>query len=313
MEHNKNIGCDMDLERLRAATDILEAWREVQDRPGNRGRSAGAVMGGAMVATAGTRLTLGAPGVDRCLESGLACGGLHEVRCELARDIGAGTGFALGLAALAADPARGRGGRIVWINDPAARVDGGGLFPAGLAQYGIDPAAMTLVEPRDLQEAMWAADEAAGCGGLAAMVFHIRGNPARFDITATRRLLLRARENGVLALVLRQSGQEEATAALTRWRAQTDVSGVDELDQRGVGAMRLSLTLERNRAGRTGQWLLAWNPKSRVFNHAASRSLPADAQSAHSLHRLHPSANRQDPSHAMGQVLDRRRDFGHAS
>ncbi|MEQ8307927.1 MAG: hypothetical protein RIA09_15330 [Hoeflea sp.] len=309
MEHNRNIGCDMDLARLRAATDILEAWREAQDRPGNKGRSAGGVMAEA----AGSRLALGAAGVDRCLEGGLGCGGLHEVRCDLARDIGAGTGFALGLAALAAGDARGRGSRIVWVNDPAARVDGGGLFPAGLAQYGLDPAAMTLVEPRDLQEAMWAADEAAGCNGLAAMVFHIRGNPARFDITATRRLLLRARENGVLALVLRQSGQEEATAALTRWRAQTDVSGVDELDQRSVGAMRLSLTLERNRAGRTGQWLLAWNPKSRVFNHAASRSLSADTQSAHPLHRLHPSANRQDPSHTMGQVLDRRQDFGHAS
>ncbi|WP_422372455.1 ImuA family protein [Hoeflea sp.] len=299
----------MDLARLRAATDILEAWREAQDRPGNPGRSAG----GVMAESVGSRLALGVDGVDLCLDGGLACGGLHEVRCELARDIGAGTGFALGLAALAAGHGRERGSRIVWINDPAARVDGGGLFPAGLAQYGLDPGAMTLVEPRDLQEAMWAADEAAGCNGLAAMVFHIRGNPARFDITATRRLLLRARENGVLALVLRQSGQEEATAALTRWRAQTDVSGVDELDQRGVGAMRLSLTLERNRAGRTGQWLLAWNPKSRVFKHAASRSLSADTQPAHSLHRLHQSANRQDPSRTMGQVLDRRQDFGHAS
>ena len=45
--------------------------------------------------------------------------------------------FALGLAAraMAAD----RGGRgIVWVTDPATRVDGGGLFPAGLGQYGLD-------------------------------------------------------------------------------------------------------------------------------------------------------------------------------
>ena len=77
---------------------------------------------------------------------------------------------------------------------------------------------MTIVEPADLQGAMWAADEAAGCNGLAALVFQIKGNPARFDITATRRLMLRARGSGVLAMVLRQSGEEEASAAATRWR-----------------------------------------------------------------------------------------------
>ncbi|WP_394690948.1 ImuA family protein [Hoeflea sp.] len=260
-----------------------------------------------------SKLALGAAAVDRCLEGGLACGGLHELRCALARDIGAGAGFALGLAARASAKTRRGAGRIVWINDPAARSDGGGLFPAGLAQYGLDPSALTLVEPRDLQGAMWAADEAAGCAGLAAMVFHIRGNPARFDMTATRRLLLRARENGVLALILRQSGEEEATAAVTRWRVQTHASGVDELDQKGVGAMRLSLTLERNRAGCTGHWLLAWNPKTRVFDHAADQPEIRDAPPADSLHRLHPSANRQDPAGAMGQVLDHRQDFGRAS
>jgi protein ImuA len=138
------------------------------------------------------QVSLGPAAVDQCLDGGLACGGLHEVRCALARDIGTGAGFALALAALAFRKGRGRS-KIVWINDPAACCDGGGLFPAGLVKYGLDPSWLTLVEPRDLQGAMWAADEAAGCAGLAAVVFHVKGNPARFDITATRRLMLRAR------------------------------------------------------------------------------------------------------------------------
>ncbi|WP_007199943.1 ImuA family protein [Hoeflea phototrophica] len=292
----------MDLARLRAATDILQAHNSAQSAHGH-----------SQAVFQASQLALGAAGADRCLEGGLACGGLHELRCALARDIGAGAGFALGLAARASANTHSGAGRIVWVNDPAARGDGGGLFPAGLAQYGLDPSALTLVEPRDLQGAMWAADEAAGCAGLAAMVFHIRGNPARFDITATRRLMLRAREKGVLALVLRQSGEEEATAAVTRWRVQSHVSGVDELDHKRVGAMRLSLTLERNRAGRTGHWLLAWNPKTRVFDHAADHPDIQNAPPAVSLHRLHPSANRQDPAAAMGQVLDHRQDFGRAS
>lgn len=300
----------MSLSRLQIATDILNAQTRAHEARAYRMRQGMAPgdAGGSLP------LALGASAVDHCLDGGLVCGGLHEVRSPLARDIGAATGFALGLAGRAMEAGDGRRRGIVWVSDPAARVDGGGLFPAGLAQYGLDPSCLTLVEPADLQGAMWAADEAAGCAGLAALVFQIKGNPARFDITATRRLMLRARSSGVLALALRQSGEEEASAAATRWRVNTEISGADEIYQRGVGAMRLSLTLERNRAGRTGQWLLAWNPKVRVFDHAAPHPdrKPANP-SAHSLDRLPASADRQAPPGKMGQVLDRRRDFGRAS
>ena len=305
----------MSLSRLQTATDILkERTRayEAQAYQAHRGMAFGD--GGEA-----PPLSLGASAVDHCLEGGLACGGLHEVRAALARDIGATTGFALGLAARAAHADRDGDGRrgIVWVSDPATRVDGGGLFPAGLAQYGLDPSSITIVEPGDLQGAMWAADEASGCNGLAALIFQIKGNPARFDITATRRLMLRARSSGVLALILRQSGEEEASAAATRWRVNTEMSGADDMFERGVGAMRLSLTLERNRAGRTGQWLLAWNPKVRSFDHAAphpaQKRLSGANSPAHSLDRLPVSANRQGPSGKMGQVLDHRQDFGRSS
>lgn len=313
----------MNLAKLRVAVDILKAHTRVQPlcaQPSSQGLRAGGFQ---------TPLALGASGVDQSLDGGLACGGLHEVRCALARDIAAGAGFALGLAVRAMQGECSGRRKIVWVDDPAARGDGGGLFPAGLTQYGLDPSALTLVGPRDLQGAMWAADEAAGCAGLAAMVFQIKGNPARFDITATRRLMLRARQSGVLALILRQSGQEEASAALTRWHVQSRFSETDELDQCGVEAsgepnreanreaggraMRLSLTLERNRAGRTGQWLLAWNPKTRVFDHVAVHKAVPSASPAHSLHRLHPSSDRPDSSGALGQVLDHRQGFGRAS
>ena len=291
----------MSLSRQQIAADILNVHTRAQEA-----RAYAAMPGTGPVSKP---LPLGASAVDQCLDGGLACGGLHEVRAGLARDIGAAAGFALGLAGRAIEADRGGRRGIVWVSDPAARIDGGGLFPAGLAQYGLDPSSLTLVEPGDLQGAMWAADEAAGCAGLAALVFQIKGNPARFDITATRRLMLRARVSGVLALVLRQSGEEEASAAATRWHVGTEISGVDDKLERGVGAMRLSLTLERNRAGRTGQWLLAWNPKVRVFDHAAPHPNP----SAHPLDRFPEPVDRQGSSGAMGQVLDHRRDFGRAS
>lgn len=299
----------MSLSRLQTATDILkERTRayEAQAYQAHRGMALGD-------GNEAPPLSLGASAVDHCLEGGLACGGLHEVRSPLARDIGAATGFTLGLAARAMQQGRGGRGGIVWVTDPATRVDGGGLFPAGLAQYGLDPSSMTMVEPGDLQGAMWAADEASGCNGLAALIFQIKGNPARFDMTATRRLMVRARDSGVLALTLRQSGEEEASAVATRWRVNTEMSGADDMLERGVGAMRLSLTLERNRAGRTGQWLLAWNPKDRSFDHAAANPHARANPPAHSLDRLPVSADRRDPSGPMGQVLDHRQDFGRAS
>ncbi|MEM5471352.1 hypothetical protein WNZ14_06405 [Hoeflea sp. AS60] len=303
----------MSLSRLQTATDILKQRTrayEAQAYQAHRGMALGD-------AGASQPLALGASAVDHCLEGGLVCGGLHEVRSALARDIGAAAGFALGLAARALEADRSGRSGVVWVSDPATRVDGGGLFPAGLTQYGLDPSSMTIVEPGDLQGAMWAADEAAGCNGLAALIFQIKGNPARFDITATRRLMMRARGSGVLALILRQSGEEEASAAATRWRVNTEMSGADDSLERGVGAMRLSLTLERNRAGRTGQWLLAWNPKVRSFNHAAphpaSNRVSGANPPAHSLDRLPAPANRRDSSGQMGQVLDRRQDFGRVS
>jgi protein ImuA len=299
----------MSLSRLQTATDILKARTrayEAQAYQAHRGMALGD-------GSEAQPLPLGASAVDHYLDGGLACGGLHEVRSPLARDIGAATGFALGLAARAIQADRSGRSGIVWVSDPATRVDGGGLFPAGLAQYGLDPSSMTIVEPGDLQGAMWAADEAAGCAGLAALVFQIKGNPARFDITATRRLMLRARQSGVLALTLRQSGEEEASAAATRWRVNTEISGADDILERGVGAMRLLLTLERNRAGRTGQWLLAWNPKDRSFHHAAPDPKSRANPSAHPVDRLPASADRSGAPGQMGQVLDHRQDFGRAS
>ena len=298
----------MSLSRLQTATDILKERTRVYEAQAYQAHR-GMALGG----NEARPLSLGASAADHCLDGGLSCGGLHEVRSPLARDIAAATGFALGLAARAMQTERGGRDGIVWVTDPAVRVDAGGPFPAGLAQYGLDPSSLTMVEPGDLQGAMWAADEAAGCNGLAALIFQIKGNPARFDMTATRRLMLRARQSGVLALTLRQSGEEEASAAATRWRVNTEISGADDTLERGVGAMRLSLTLERNRAGRTGQWLLAWNPKDRSFDHAAPNPHARTNSPAHSLDRLPVAADRQDPSGEMGQVLDRRQDFGRAS
>jgi len=267
------------------------------------------------------RLPLGVPAIDVCLSGGLVRHGLHEVRCSEARDIGTAAGFALSLLTRAdrenglANASR-TDGRILWIIDPAAGFDSGLPFADGLDQHGLNAGRLVLIRPERLKDAIWSAGEAARCGDLAALIIQIRGNPAAFDATVSRRLLLRARENRVLTLVLRQSGEEEASAALTRWHVSVCPSLLDKglpdkgsLDNGlpdlaaenqflGIGHMRLALTLEKNRNGQTGQWHVSWNPQTGAFEHAVQ-----NPQAAHPGHPLSVSSNRPDRPAEMGQVV----------
>lgn len=247
------------------------------------------------------RLPFGIDAIDGLLGGGLRRNAFHEVRCEHARALGGATGLLLGLLARLRDASERR---ILWVLDPAVSLDGGQLFPQGVSQFGLDPACLTFVTPCDLQNALWTTDEAVKCTELAAVVFQTKGNPARFDITATRRLMLRARASGVFACALRQSADNEASAAETRWRVEVQpslpekgVAGPEE-GVTGMTAPRWRLTLEKNRKGQTGQWPLAWNSQRKAFEHAAET-----CPSENSGHRLHPSTERQRSTAQMGQVM----------
>jgi protein ImuA len=230
------------------------------------------------------------PAVDSVFDTAFPVFDLHEIRCPLTRDIAAATGFLAGMLAACMKDAHGR---IAWIDEPAGRMESGQLFPSGLALFGIDPTRLLVVHPADLKTALWAGDEAAGCHDLAAMVFHVRGNPAAFDMTATRRLMLKARQNRVFACILRQGGEEEANAAATRWCVRALPSLVDPQLERGIGLLRLDLALERNRNGRTGQWAIAWNHRSRNFEHLT----------AHPFDRTALPPDRPHGAARMGQVV----------
>ncbi len=222
--------------------------------------------------------------------------GLHEVRCAEVRGFAAAASFALGLAAQSAR--NKQQDRIIWIMDPAASVDAGLPFPDGLAQHGINPCTITFVRPLTLSDALWAADQAARCGELSAVIIQVKGNPKPFDLTASRRLMLRARESKVLVCVLRQSGDEEASAATTRWHVEVTPSIPDPGFPQGIGTPLHHLTLERNRHGRTGHWPLIWNPRSKAFEDG-----PSFNTSTHRIHRLHTPANRPDCPDQVGKIV----------
>ncbi len=228
--------------------------------------------------------------IDHVFKDGFAAFALHEVRCSLTRDIGAASGFLIGLLA---GCLQHRHGRIVWICDPACHLDGGQLFPAGLSMFGLDPARLVMVHPADFKAALWASDEAANCSDLAGIVFQVKGNPASFDMTATRRLMLKAQQNGLFVSILRQGGDEEANAAATRWHVRAQPSAADPEFERGIGLLRLNLALERNRNGQTGHWIIAWNQQKNGFEH-----VPTDY-----VDRPAVPFDRSDGAPQMGQVM----------
>ena len=240
------------------------------------------------------------------LENGLEPGVLHELRCRQSRDAGALTGFAFGLLGRMTQR---KTKPVLWISAPFPDTSNMTLFPQGLANWGFDPARLVLVQPLTFMQALWAADEAAKCTDLAAIVLHIAGHPKALDMTATRRLSLRASESGTTSLILRQGGEEEATAATTRWcitpyPSHASCSEPAGTMNREVGFSAIFSHLERNRQGTTSSASLIWNHQIRGFRHVANQdtgtTCPPSTVPQHSF----PGAfNRQDKPPIMGKVM----------
>ena len=227
-------------------------------------------------------LPFGVEAVDRRLGAGgLALGALHEIACDESREAGAVTGFA---TALLARLAARRPGRILWIVATEARRETGRLDAPGLAAFGLDPGRLVEVAAADATEALWAFEEGLACRGTAAVVAEIPGRPTVLDLTATRRLALRAGADAgrALGLLLRVAGPAQTTAAATRWRVGAARSRPLDGFAPGLGRPTFRLELEKNRDGRLGTFDLEWSSHDRRF-----ALLPAHpgALSAESLDR----------------------------
>ena len=214
----------------------------------------------------GAGLPLGVTDLDRALAGGLRRNALHEIRAAETRDVSAASGFATALLARLADlddrP-------VLLVLEEAAAREGGQPYGPGLDQFGLDPGRLVVVRTRRPEETLWVFEEGLCCAGLAAVLCELRGHPKTLDLTASRRLALRARDSGVMGLLLRQAATAEPGAALTRWRvAPRPAATVDDFTE-GIGRPVWRLDLERNRAGPTGTFDLEWDHGALCFATAA--------------------------------------------
>lgn len=239
------------------------------------------------------RFTLGLDTVDARLGGGLAMAALHEFYAQGEGDAASVAAFALLLALRC-----GRPGPLLWLReDRAARQDR--PYGLGLADLGLDPARLVLVQAPDTLALLRAGAEAVACAALAAVILEPfggrsggrSGGAAAFDLTASRRFMLAAARSGVLTLALR-SGDPVPSAAQSRWQvagAPSEVLGAKApfssqgadapFSHQGAdapGPPVFAVTLLRHRSGIGGfATRLEWDRDSAIFTAPRSGPVPA--------------------------------------
>ena len=188
---------------------------------------------------------------------------LTEVVPAAPGDHAAALGFALGWTSLGAADT---GGMICWAEREFGFHEHGLPHAEGLLQYGIALDRLLVVRTEDQIDALWATEQALTAPGatvLCAVSASGGSGKKSLDLTATRRLLLAAEKNKTRCVLLRLD-KTGASAAWTRWRiaAAPSIGAGREL-----GAPAFDATLDRNRAGASGQrWRLQWNATAHAFD-----------------------------------------------
>jgi protein ImuA len=209
-------------------------------------------------------LTLGVEEIDARLPGGgLAAAGVHEIAAAPG-DVAAAAGFAAALMArhlafLPAADAR----PLLWCRQAVAVAEYGRLYGHGLSALGLAGDRLLTVSLTRPRAILWTLEEALKSTALAGVIADM--SPEALDLTASRRLMLAARRAGVPCLLIFARPLGGATAALTRWRVAPHASGPPPFDPAAPGLAAWTLTLERSRAGRPGQWTVEWHHATHRF------------------------------------------------
>ena len=144
-----------------------------------------------------------------------------------------------------------RAGPVLWIQDRTAQRESGSPFLLGRGRHR----RVMLMQLSRAVDVLVAAEEGLRCGGLAAVIAEIRGDPAALGFTAMKRLARRAEAAGVPCWLIRQAATADLSAARNRWRIATLPSAANPDDPRASGNPRWRVELFRSWHGRPGEWV----------------------------------------------------------
>lgn len=209
--------------------------------------------------TGGRVLPLGAESIDAALGGGLALGNVHELAPATPLHLGAAMGFALTLAVRT-----GARRHTLWIQPDFAGTEAGMPYGPGLTALGLPIERLLILRVARPVDALWAMEEGLKSRVLSAVIAELTDEGAAADLTATRRLVLAARDGGGLGLLLRHRISSEPSAAATRWDISAAPGEPDAFG--GLGRTAFTLSLLKNRRGPLGRWTIAWNHHERSFS-----------------------------------------------
>ena len=255
------------------------------------------------------RFCFGVPELDEALEGGLPLDALTEIRTRMFRDAGSSSAFALAIAAALQHQAEEKN-HVLWIADKVGSIEAGVPYAVGLQDFGLQPEFLLHASPRKLEDALWLAEAALESGAFVTTILEIRGNPKSFGLTESRRFHLRAKAARRSLLLLRQSGEEEASSAHFRFLAEPAPARERVLPDGSmlggsIGNPVFRLTLEKSRNPAPLSLLLEWNPHDRQFlpvERPAGTRFPGEL-AAHSGAELPAPSDRQDRPQEMGSLL----------
>jgi protein ImuA len=210
------------------------------------------------------RWQTGVAELDQAIGGGFAFGRVHEVFAASTADVGASAGFALAVAFGGAAQEK----PIVWLRTERAARGAGAVQAAGFADFGGAPGACLFVLTDGTKALLRAAVDSLQCGGLGAVVVEGWGRMPELDLTASRRLLLAAKQSGVPLLLLRVDAVPVTSAAETRWEVSAAPS--QALAANAPGYPCFDVKLLRCRSRPAGQsWRLEWDRDRNLFRDAA--------------------------------------------
>ncbi len=171
-------------------------------------------------------------------------GALHEFVALKPEHSAACGGFIGGLLACLMK----EGAPCVWVG--TARK----LFPLALSAFNVQAERIIFMDAASEKDALWIAEEALKCEGLAAVVAEI----GSLNLSESRRLQLAVEQSGVTGFILRKdAGKKAGSIATARWLIRPAPShSQDHLP--GIGFPRWHVELLKVRNGLPGQWTLEW-------------------------------------------------------
>ena len=207
-------------------------------------------------------LPLGLPAFDAALGDGLAFGALHEVCPAAPVHLGAAFGFALAIMIRAIRRAS-QAAQALWIQTDYAVLEGGKPYGTGLDLFGLPLDRLLILRVAHPLDALWGFEEALKSPSVAGVVAELPQDGAAADLTATRRLSLAARASNGLGILLRHREPCSATSAMTRWKVAAAPTEGDRFG--GLGRTAFDLSLDKNRRGRCGRFIVYWDHEARSF------------------------------------------------